>query len=54
MKQLFYLSALAFCIAFPGLSIAQEVTTMDEVVVTATKTKELRKDVPNSVILLND
>jgi outer membrane cobalamin receptor len=54
MKQLFYLSALAFCIAFPGLSIAQEVTTMDEVVVTATKTKELRKDVPNSVILLNE
>ena len=32
----------------------EAVATMDEVVVTATKTKELRKDVPNSIILIDD
>ena len=41
---------------FPAISMAEEmeeqtIKTLDEVVVTATKTEETRKDVPNSVIL---
>ena len=54
MKKLFYLSVIICSLVFSGVSIAEEVVSMDEVVVTATKTKELRKDVPNSVILIDD
>ena len=32
----------------------QPITTMEEVVVTATKTKEKRKDIPNSVIIIDE
>ena len=54
MKKLIYLSIVICSIVSAGISIAEETTIMDEVVVTATKTKELRKNVPNSVILLDD
>ena len=50
--------ALAILLGAPGLTVAEEVQkgespvyTMDEVVVTATKTEEKRKDVANSVVL---
>ncbi len=54
MKKLVYLSIVIYSFVFASMSIAEEATTMDEVVVTATKTRELRKDVPNSVILIDD
>jgi outer membrane receptor protein involved in Fe transport len=54
MKKLIYLSVFICSIVLTGVLTAQEVTTMDEVVVTATKTKELREDIPNSVILIDD
>ena len=54
MKKFIYLSIVLCSIVLAGISIADETTIMDEVVVTATKTKELRKNVPNSVILLDD
>jgi len=55
-----WLGCLAVCMVLfiPGLSQAKDtqknketVSTMDEVVVTATKTEEKRKDIPNSVII---
>lgn len=55
-----WLGCLAVCMALfvPGLSQAEDaqkdkemVSTMEEVVVTATKTEEQRKDIPNSVII---
>jgi len=56
MKKKFLYSAVAVLIIFPAITTAEEVEeqkikTLDEVVVTATKTEETRKDVPNSVIL---
>ena len=57
-----WLGCLAVCMALfvPGLSQAedfktdkQSITTMEEVVVTATKTAEQRKDIPNSVIIMD-
>ncbi|MCP4673507.1 MAG: TonB-dependent receptor plug domain-containing protein, partial [Desulfobacula sp.] len=54
MKKLIYLSIFICSIVFAGVSTAEEVKTMDEVVITATKTRELRKDIPNSVILIDD
>lgn len=54
-------SVLTILLAFPGPSRGEEekkdkkiVSTMDEVVVTATKTKEKRKDVSNSVVIKDD
>ena len=48
-------------LAFPNSSLAekekensQSLTTLEEVVVTATKTEERRKDIPNSVILIDE
>jgi len=54
-KKILY-SGLIALMLFPVVSIAEEVqekkmATLDEVVVTATKTEETRRDVPNSVIL---
>jgi outer membrane cobalamin receptor len=54
-KKVLY-STVAALMIFPAISIAEEmedqkIKTLDEVVVTATKTEETRKDVPNSVIL---
>ncbi|WP_457553029.1 TonB-dependent receptor plug domain-containing protein [Desulfobacula sp.] len=53
--------ALACCFLFQATAFADEnlktqkpVATMDEIVVTATKTRELLKDVPNAVILIDD
>ena len=55
-----WLGCLAVCMALlvPGLGQAKDVqkdkkivSTMEEVVVTATKTEEQRKDIPNSVII---
>jgi iron complex outermembrane receptor protein len=54
MKKLFYLSIIICSLVLSGVSIAEEITSLDEVVITATKTKELRKNVPNSVILIDD
>jgi iron complex outermembrane receptor protein len=56
MKKKFLYSAVAVLIIFPAITTAEEVEeqkikTLDEVVVTATKTEETRKDVPNAVIL---
>ncbi len=55
-KKILY-STIAALMIFPVISMAEEksdqekIKTLDEVVVTATKTEETRKDVPNSVIL---
>ena len=61
MKKWMFLFVLTVLPAFPGLSSAEEenkdkkiVSTMDEVVVTATKTEEKRKDIPNSLILMDE
>ncbi|MCP3899470.1 MAG: TonB-dependent receptor, partial [Desulfobacteraceae bacterium] len=54
MKRLFYLSVIICFLMIPGITFAEEVVSMEEVIVTATKTKELRKDVANSVILLDE
>ena len=42
-----------FCWAGDIKSNDQSITTMDEVVVTATKTKEKRKDIPNSMTIMD-
>jgi outer membrane cobalamin receptor len=54
-KKILY-STVAALMIFPAIALAEEIEeqkikTLDEVVVTATKTEETRKDVPNSVIL---
>lgn len=58
MRKWFAISALLAVLALPGLSKAKEeekdVATLEEVVVTATKTKEARKDVPNSIIIMDE
>ncbi|MCD4719511.1 MAG: TonB-dependent receptor [Desulfobacula sp.] len=61
MKKIHLMMVLAGFFLFQTMTFADEnvrnqeaVATMDEIIVTATKTKELRKDVPNSVILIDD
>jgi len=54
-KRVFYSTVVVFMI-FPALAMADEseqekMKTLDEVVVTATKTEETRQNIPNSVIL---
>ena len=50
-------TAVALLLICPATTLAaeddgsQRMTVMDEVVVTATKTEEKRKDIPNSVVL---
>ncbi len=58
MKHWLMIGIIALSAVFPGFAKANgernevtETTTMEEVVVTATKTAEQRKDIPNSVIL---
>ena len=56
MRKKFFYSALAALMIVPAISMAEEpekqkIKTLDEVVVSATKVEETRKDVPNSVIL---
>ena len=57
-KKIFY-STVAALMIFPAISMGEEpeeekIKTLDEVVVTATKTEETRKDVPNSVVLFDE
>ncbi|MCF8068910.1 MAG: TonB-dependent receptor [Desulfobacterales bacterium] len=59
-KGLIYWMVLAITLCLPVVSSAEEdkheapvVTTMEEVLVSATKTEEQRKDIPNSVILVD-
>ncbi len=61
MKKWMFVFVLTTLMAFPGFSLAEGeqkdrkiVSTMDEVVVTATKTEEKRKDIPNSLILMDE
>jgi len=61
MKKWMVVFVLTILLAYPGLNRAEEerndkkiVSTMDEVVVTATKTKEKRKDISNSVVIKDD
>jgi TonB-dependent siderophore receptor len=61
MKRHGVVSILIGLLLFPGIGTAQEskktddaVKTLDEVVVSATKTVETRKDVPNAVIVIDD
>jgi len=61
MKKWMVVLVLTILLAFPGPGRGEEekkdkkiVSTMDEVVVTATKTKEKRKDVSNSVVIKDD
>jgi len=59
-KSVVVLALIAFWV-FSGVCLAEEgqkakgtVETLDEVVVSATKTEEKRKDVPNAVIVIDD
>ena len=57
MKKSLYLTILALAIPAVGGAAGNDrmqetITTMDEVVVTATKTEEKRKDIANSVVLI--
>lgn len=61
MKKTVLLSGLMGLFVFPGLCLAENdqtgkgpVETLDEVVVSATKTEEKRKDVPNAVIVIGE
>lgn len=54
MKKLFYLSILICCIAFPGLSMAQEATTLDEVVVTASRVQETKREITSNVTIIDE
>lgn len=58
MRKCFVISVLLAVLALPALSKAKEeqkdIATLEEVVVTATKTKEYRKDVPNSIIIMDE
>jgi vitamin B12 transporter len=54
MKKLFYLSALICFIALPGLSMAQETTTMDEIVVTANRVQEAKREITSNVTIINE
>lgn len=58
MKRLMVVSVILVLLAVPGLSQAEEqqkeVVTLEEIVVTATKTEEKRKDVPNSIIVMDE
>ena len=59
MKKKFIYAGIASLIFIPAISMAgevedQKIKTLDEVVVTATKTEETRKNVPNPVILYDE
>ncbi len=55
MKRLVVLWAGVMLLLFQGYGLAEEnKTTMEEVVVTATKTEEARKNIPNAVILMDE
>jgi len=58
MKRWFVISVLLAVLALPGLSKAKaeqkDIATLEEVVVSATKTKEKRKDIPNAVVIKDE
>ena len=58
MRKWFIVSVLLVVLSLPGLSKAEEkqkdIAILEEVVVTATKTEETRKDVPNSIIIMDE
>jgi len=58
VRKWFVISVLLTALALPGLSKAEEkqkdIAILEEVVVTATKTEETRKDVPNSIIIMDE
>lgn len=61
MKKWIFLFVLLNVFTLTSVSYAEEAraghstsVTMEEVVVTATKTKEKRRDIPNSVVILNE
>jgi len=61
MKRHLVISSLMALFVFPALCMAESgqksdapVETLDEVVVSATKTEEKRKDVPNAVIVIDE
>lgn len=51
MTKKLYVTAITLGLLLPIIAVAENVPTLDEVVVTATKTVEKRKDVPNSVVI---
>ena len=58
MKKCLGCLAVCMVLAVPGVNQAEDVqkdkkivSTMEEVVVTATKTEEKRKNIPNSVVI---
>ena len=60
MKKNMIVFVTLVLLAFPNVGLSEEkkgngqpLTTLEEVVVTATKTEEKRKDIPNSVILMD-
>jgi iron complex outermembrane receptor protein len=53
-----FVPTVLILLAMPGLAQAEEeqkeVVTLEEIVVTATKTEEQRKDIPNAVIIMDE
>ncbi|MBW1738288.1 MAG: hypothetical protein JRJ69_12240, partial [Deltaproteobacteria bacterium] len=61
MKKWLLVFILWVAFAVPGFCQSEEehtekdsLTTMEEVVVTATKTEEKRKDIPNSLVVMDE
>jgi len=54
MKKLFYLTIIFSLLSSSTIAFAQEIISMDEIVVTATKTEEQRKNISNSIIFKDD
>jgi vitamin B12 transporter len=53
MKKLIYLSIVICSIVLAQVSIAEEITIMDEVVVTATRTEEKTKNIPAKIEVID-
>ena len=54
MKKLFYLSALIFFIALSNTAIAQEIILMDEVIVTAGRVEEKKREITSNVTIMDE
>jgi len=54
MKKRIFVCLMVFLTTVVSNAVAQKIEVLDEMVVTATKTEEQRKDIPNSVILIDE
>ncbi|MCD4743280.1 MAG: TonB-dependent receptor [Desulfobacteraceae bacterium] len=54
MKNLFYLSVIMCFLVLPGLAMAEEIISMDEVVVTAGRVKEKTREITSNVTIIDE